>query len=190
MFVKYLSINIPQFTKTLLLASIFYLAPSNASTQESIRKATHPVTTVEQLSKYSSHRKWRVRKAVAMNRRASTATLYTLASDTHVQVRIAVATNLSTDEKTFLKLSKDKKKSVRSVVARFEYVPATTLQALANDKDPDIRLEVAKNPNTNKATLEMLLKDDFPEIRNAAIVGLQDINTRGFLLLQKSKSYS
>ncbi|VAW71240.1 hypothetical protein MNBD_GAMMA12-1436 [hydrothermal vent metagenome] len=176
---KHFAINTQKISWLILLIGIFYITSGNASTKEKIRKASHPSTTIKQLSKYSSHRKWRVRKAVAMNRRASTTTLYTLASDTHVQVRIAVATNLSTDEKTFLKLSKDKKKSVRSVVARFEYVPSATLQALAKDKDPEIRLEVAKNPNTDKATLEKLLKDEFPEIRNAATVGLQDINTRG-----------
>jgi len=142
------------------------------------RRAGSPGVTMEQLTQLADDSDWRVRQAVARNRKTPAALLEKLARDRDPQVRIGVATNLATTETVFMILAVDPDEQVRSVTARFEYVPVAVLAKMASDKSADIRLEVARNLNTSRDTLRLLSHDPQPEVAQSAAVGLQRNETQ------------
>lgn len=138
------------------------------SDDQKLRLADSPATDAQTLAELARDPDWRVRAAVAANRRAPEAVLAQLATDTRQEVKIKVATNLSTPESVFRLMTRDPDLTVRSVVARFEYVPAAILGILAEDPSPAIRLEVARAFNTDRETLERLSKDEYADVSSLA----------------------
>ncbi len=147
--------------------------PAGEAPAATLREARLPATSKARLAELATHPDWRVRKAVAGNRRTPGEVLARLARDPEPQVRISVATNISTPDAVYLVLARDGDVDVRSVVARYEYVPVAALKILAGDGVPRIRLEVARNWNTDLATLTRLSRDGDPDIAAIALQSLQ-----------------
>jgi len=161
--------------QTLLLILLTLPATQSQADDALVREANLPSTSVQRLYSLSQQQDWRIRRAVAGNRRSPADLLKQLASDPDLRIRIAVATNLTSPESIHMLLVDDPDKAVRSVVARFEYVSARVLDRLARDADADIRYEVAGNWNTSPATLKYLRGDTFEQVRRRA---LQELDRR------------
>lgn len=109
-----------------------------------------------------------VRRIVAGDERASSATLLRLARSSDNLVRDAVARNASTPATALTLLAADSVPHIRASVATSACLDPALLATLAHDEEPTVRARAAGNPRLAHSVLSKLLHDTERRVRSAA----------------------